>query len=63
MAPSLACLEATGAIEIGGADVEFQYKQPALWTSGKIVMSKICLAPRRYGAIDLRHKMWDLCGI
>ncbi|CAJ1361516.1 unnamed protein product [Effrenium voratum] len=36
----------TGPVGISGADAEFQYKRPAGWTSGKIVMSNICLAPR-----------------
>lgn len=39
-------IQATDTVEISGDDVEFQYKHPALWTSGKIVMSNICLAPR-----------------
>lgn len=40
--PNAADHEATDTVEISGDDVEFQYKHPALWTSGKCLRI-VCL--------------------
>eukprot|EP00437_Effrenium_voratum_P002997 CAMPEP_0181433942 /NCGR_PEP_ID=MMETSP1110-20121109/19561_1 /TAXON_ID=174948 /ORGANISM="Symbiodinium sp., Strain CCMP421" /LENGTH=598 /DNA_ID=CAMNT_0023557429 /DNA_START=33 /DNA_END=1829 /DNA_ORIENTATION=- len=39
-------------VELSGAEVEFQYMKPTKWTSGKIVISGICLAPRSCDNFD-----------